>query len=143
LLYSLIWNARMLDQVKMLYAPNAVMTVPGNRKLEGHDELTRYVLGLLAAFPDCSINLDQVIHTGNNADGFLISARWTFQGTHLGSSVYGTPTDRRVRIIGISHLEVRDGIIQREQMLWDEFALLKQIHWQDKLEPPLLERHED
>ncbi len=135
LLYGLIWNARMLDQIKILYASNAEVTVPGNRKLEGHDDLTRYVLGLLAAFPDCSLNLDQVVHTGNETDGFLISARWTFQGTHLGSSAYGKPTVRRVRIIGISHLEVRDGIIQREQMVWDEFALLKQIHWQDKLEP--------
>jgi predicted ester cyclase len=143
LLYGLIWNARMLDQIKMLYAPNAEIIVPGNRKLEGHDDLTRYVLGLLAAFPDCSINLDQVIHTGNETDGFLISTRWTFQGTHLGSSAYGTPSGRRVRIIGISHLDVRDGQIQREQMVWDEFALLKQIHWQDKLEPILAERHED
>ena len=49
LLYGLIWNARMLDQIKTLYASNAVMIVPGNRKLEGHDDLTRYVLGWLAA----------------------------------------------------------------------------------------------
>jgi predicted ester cyclase len=135
LLYGLIWNARMLDQIKILYAPNAEMTVPGNRKLEGHDDLTRYMLGLLAAFPDGAINLDRVVHTGNEAAGFLISARWTFQGTHLGLSAYGKPMGRRVRFIGISHLEVRDGQIQREQMVWDEFALLKQIHWQDKLEP--------
>ncbi len=143
LLYSLIWNARMLDQIKILYAPSAEITVPGNRKLEGHDDLTRYVLGLLAAFPDCSINLDQVVHNGSKTDGFLISARWTFQGTHLGLSAYGTPTGRRVRIIGISHLEVRDGQIQRDQMVWDEFALLKQIHWQEKLESVLTVRHED
>jgi predicted ester cyclase len=142
LLYGLIWNARMLDQIKILYAPNAEVTVPGDRKLEGHDDLTRYVLGLLTAFPDGAINLDQVVHNGNT-NGFLVSARWTFQGTHLGSSAYGTPTGRRVRIIGISHLEVRDGIIQREQMVWDEFALLKQIHWQDKLEPIQTVRHED
>jgi predicted ester cyclase len=148
LLYSLIWNARMLDQIKTLYAPNAEIIVPGNRKLEGHDDLTRYVLGLLAAFPDGAINLDQVVHTGSEAGGFLISARWTFQGTHLGPSAYGTPSGRRVRIIGISHLDVRDGQIQREHMVWDEFALLKQIHWPDKLEPPVFklpgaERHED
>jgi predicted ester cyclase len=143
LLYGLIWNARMLDQIKILYASSAEIRVPGNRKLEGHDDLTRYVLGLLAAFPDCCINLDQIVHNGNESGGFLISARWTFQGTHLGSSAYGTPTGRRVRIIGISHLEVRDGTVQREQMVWDEFALLKQIHWQDKLEPDLTEHHED
>ncbi len=142
-LYGLVWNARMLDQIKFLYAPNAVVFVPGNRKLEGHDDLTRYVLGLLAAFPDCAINLDRVVHTGNRSDGFLISAHWTFQGTHLGPSAHGTPTGRRVRIIGISHLQVHDGQIRREQMVWDEFALLKQIHWTDKLEPSVLVRHED
>jgi predicted ester cyclase len=143
LLYGLIWNARMLDQIKVLYAPSAEIRVPGNRKLEGHDDLMRYVLGLLAAFPDCCINLDQLVHNGNESDGFLVSARWTFQGTHLGSSAYGAPTGRRVRIIGISHLEVRDGMVQREQMIWDEFVLLKQIHRQDKLEPSQTEHHED
>jgi predicted ester cyclase len=143
LLYGLVWNARMLDQIKVLYAPNATILVPGNRTLEGHDSLTRYVLGWLAAFPDGAINLDQVVQVGSEADGFLISARWTFQGTHLGSSAYGTPTGRRVRIIGISHLEVRDAQIQREHMVWDEFALLKQIHWQDRLEPSAAGHHED
>ncbi len=143
LLYGLIWNARMLDQIKVLYAPSAEIVVPGNRKFKGHDDLTRHVLGWLAAFPDCAINLDQVIHNGNESDGFLISARWTLQGTHLGSSAYGTPSGRRVRLIGISHFEVRDGQIQREHTVWDEFALLKQIHWQDKPEPIPTEYHEN
>ena len=153
LLYGLVWNARMLDQIRVLYAPNAAIFVPGNRRLEGHDDLTRHVLGMLAAFPDGAVNLDQVVHNPNKTDGFLISARWTFQGTHLGPSVYGTPSGRRVRIIGISHLEVRGGQIQSEHTVWDEFALLKQIHWIQKSEPltsstglfniGTTERHED
>jgi hypothetical protein len=31
--------------------------------------------------------------------------------------------------MGISHFEVHHGRIQREYMVYDGFALLKQIHW--------------
>jgi predicted ester cyclase len=129
LLYGLVWNARMLNYIRDYYAPDAVVWVPGNRRLEGQGDLTHYVLQMLAAFPDGAINLDHVAWVGSEAKGYKIAARWTFQGTHHGPSGYGPPTGRRVRVMGISHLEVKDGRIEREYMVWNEFALLKQIHW--------------
>lgn len=128
LLYGLVWNARMLNYLTDLYAPDAMVWAPGNRRLEGHSDLTVYVLGLLAAFPDGAMTLDQVIWNGNEAQEYKIAARWTFQGTHRGPGIYGPPSGRRIRIMGISHFEVRAGRIQREFMVWDEFALLKQLH---------------
>ncbi|MBF6595715.1 MAG: ester cyclase [Thermaceae bacterium] len=129
LLYSLVWNARMLNYLKDYYAPNTVVWVPGNRRLEGHLDLTAYVLGLLGAFPDGAMSLEHVAWVGSEAKGYKIAARWTFQGTHQGPSRYGPPTDKQVRVMGISHFEVHGGQIVREYMVWDEFALLKQIHW--------------
>jgi len=129
LIYSLVWNARMLGQLERLYAPDAVVWVPGNRRIKGPAELTAYVLGLLAAFPDGAMQLERVTWNGTEAEGYRVAARWTFQGTHRGPGRYGPPSGRRVRILGISHLEVRGGRIEREYMVWNEFALLKQIHW--------------
>lgn len=129
LLYGLVWNARMLNYLSEYYAPGAVVWVPGNRRLEGHGDLTAYVLGLLAAFPDGAMGVDHVAWIGSEAQGYKVAARWTFQGTHGGPGPYGPPTGRRVRVLGISHFEVRGGRIEREYMVWDEFALLKQVHW--------------
>ena len=131
LVYGLIWNARMLNHVARLYAPGALVWVPGNRRLAGHGDLIQYVLGLLAAFPDAVMGLDQVTWNGTEDAGYRVAARWTFQGTHTGSGPYGPPSRRRVRVLGISHFEVRGGLIVREYMVWNEFALLKQLHWPD------------
>ena len=127
LIYNLIWNARMLNYLSEYYAPGAVVWVPGNRRLEGHGDLTAYILHLLAAFPDGAMALQHVMWNGSEADGYKIAARWTFQGTHSGPGVYGAPTGQRVRVLGISHFEVQAGQITREYMVWNEFALLKQL----------------
>ena len=129
LIYSLIWNARMLNYLTRYYAPGAVVWVPGNRRLTGHGDLTAYILQLLAAFPDGAMQLEHVMWNGSEESGYKIAARWTFQGTHRGPGVYGAPTGKRVRILGISHFEVSGGQIQREYMVWNEFALLKQLCW--------------
>ncbi len=129
LLFGLIWNARMLNYIGEYYAEGATVCAPGNRRLSGHGDLTAYLLGLLAAFPDAAITVDHVNWVGADDAGFKVAARWTLQGTHTGAGVYGPPSGRRARVIGISHFEVQGGRIQREYMVWDEFALLKQIHW--------------
>ena len=49
------------------------------------------------------------------------------RGTHTGYGVYGEPTGNPIRIIGISHHVIRDGLIENEWTIFDEFALLKQI----------------
>ena len=131
LLFALVWNARMLNFIGEYYAQGAVVWVPGNRRLKGHGDLTAYVLQLLAAFSDGAMQLEHVDWLGSEAQGFNIAARWTFQGTHDGPGGYGAPTGKRVSVLGISHFEVRGGKIVREYMVWNEFALLKQLHWPD------------
>ncbi|UQN08318.1 ester cyclase [Deinococcus sp. QL22] len=129
LLYALVWNARMLNFLSEYYAPDAVIWVPGNRRLEGSGDLTAYILQLLAAFSDGAMQLEHVNWIGSEAEGYRVAARWTFQGTHDGPGGYGVPTGKRVRVLGISHFELQGGKIVREYMVWNEFALLKQLHW--------------
>ncbi len=128
-LYGEVWNARMLNRLRTYYAANAVVYASTNRRLDGLGDLTQYILMLLSAFPDGAIRPDHLCWIGSEAAGYKIAVRWTFQGTHLGPSAYGPPSGKRVVLMGISHLEAREGQIQREYMVWDEFALLKQIHW--------------
>jgi len=125
--YQLIWNARMLNQLTVCYAPQAVVWVPGNRRLEGPSELCAYILQLLAAFPDGAMQPQHAMWNGDETQGYTVAVRWTFQGTHTGPGVYGPPSGQRVRVLGISHFYVRNGQIEREYMVWNEFALLKQL----------------
>lgn len=127
-LYGLTWNARMLNTAADYYAPGAAIWVPGNRRLAGPDNLIHYVLQLLAAFPDGAMQLEHVTQMGTKTQGDQLAARWMFQGTHTGPGIYGPPTGKRVRLMGISHFQVRRGRIEREYMVWNEFALLKQLH---------------
>ncbi|MFC3833551.1 MULTISPECIES: ester cyclase [Deinococcus] len=119
-----VWNARRLDLVRTVYAPDAVVRVPGGR-LGGPDGVARHVLAWLAAFPDGAMHVDHVLAAPGPAA--TVAVRWTFQGTHTGDGRYGPPTGRRVRVPGISHLRVAAGRVQREDTVWNDFALLTQL----------------
>jgi predicted ester cyclase len=124
-----VWNARMLNRLHRYYVPDAVVFASSNRRLEGLGDYTHYILQMLAAFPDGAMNIDHVAWIGSQEKGYKIAVRWTFQGTHRGPSSYGAPSGKRVRLLGISHWEVKAAKVVREYLIFDEFALLKQIHW--------------
>ena len=74
---------------------------------------------------------------GNEIDGFLSSTRWSANGTHNGSGVYGPPTGLKVQIWGITQNEIKNGQITKEWMLFNEMDLMMQIaasnySWQNK-----------
>ena len=126
-LFQDIWNCRLLNRVKDFYTAAPVAFVSTARKLEGVSAYQHFVLTLLAAFPDAGVSVDHIcwIGTGQNAK---VAVRWTFQGTHTGPGWYGDPSGRPVKLLCISHLELEAGRIAREYTVYDEFALLKQIH---------------
>ncbi len=49
-------------------------------------------------------------------------------GTHTGPGIYGKPTGKQIRIMGMSHHLVENGKFVQEWTLFDEFALLKQLY---------------
>jgi predicted ester cyclase len=128
LLYGLVWNARMLNLIRDYYAPDAVIWVPGNRRLEGHADLSAYILGLLAAFPDGTMFVEDVCWLGDPQTDAALAVRWVFRGHHRGQGMYGAPTDHPVHVPGLSHFALASGLIVREQMVWDELELLKQVY---------------
>lgn len=124
-----VWNGRMVGRVASYYAPHLVASVPGHRTLHGLGSYQAHVLGLLAAFPDLALVIDHQCHLGDEARGYRVATRWFLAGTHDGPGPYGDPTGRPVTAWGISHHLLRGGRIEREWMIFDAFALIKQIHW--------------
>jgi len=53
--------------------------------------------------------------------------RWTLQGTHEGWGVFGNPTGRRITLMGLSHLYVRNETLVEDHTLYSEIALMKQL----------------
>lgn len=128
-----IWNWRLLNKIDQYYVPNYVCRTSTNRGLYGLGEFKAYILSLLAAFPDAKLGIDHICALGNEQDGYRTALRWTLQGTHEGPGVYGEPTGKRIRILGITHQVVQNGRFVKEWTAFDEFALLKQLYAPDNV----------
>jgi predicted ester cyclase len=125
--YHEIWDWRLLNKIDAYYAPDFVChTVPA-RKLNGLGPYKAHLLGLMAALPDAHLTIEHLYWMGNERQGYKVMVRWGLQGTHRGPGPYGAPTGQRVYLMGISHLRVKNARILEEWMIYDEFALLKQL----------------
>ncbi len=124
-----IWNRRLLGHIDRYYAPNVVCYTTGNRVLYGRGDYRYNLLALLAAFPDALVQIDHICSLPNGEESYRVATRWTLLGTHTGPGWYGAPTGKRVRLLGITHSEIRQNRIVREWLVYDEIALLKQLEW--------------
>lgn len=121
------WNRRDLSALDELYTPNIRFHGATGRELYGRGAVKGYVLGFLAVFPDLAFQVDDVYWMGNDRDGYSVSLRWTALGTHRGNGIYGQPTGRRVLIWGISQYHLRDGRVEEEWTVFNEFEVMQQV----------------
>lgn len=124
-----VWNCRMVGEIPHYYAPHLYSRVPGHRMIYGLGNYQAHVLSLLAMFPNLAFVVDHQCHIGDEKNGYRVATRWFMNGTHDGPGPLGEPTGKPVTVWGISHHEIRNGKIEREWMVYDVFAMLKQIYW--------------
>ena len=122
-----IWNRRSLRDVTRAYDQSLVCRASTGRVLYGRGEYQSFILSFLAMFPDLMMQIDDIYWMGNDDDGYLASVRWSLVGTHRGNGIYGAPSGRRVNMWGITQQEIKAGRIQKEWMLFNEFAAMQQI----------------
>ena len=121
-----IWNGdgSVLDES---YAADLPFEGTTDRKFSGRDAYRAHVGELRAAFPDMKHQVDEVYWMGNDADGYLISTRWSADATHSGGTLYRDPTGQKCQIWGITQQRVKDGVVQQEWQLFNELDLMIQI----------------
>ncbi len=129
--YHEIWNWRRLDRIPSLYSEDYLGHTVSGRDFDDLDEYTEFVLSMLGMFPDAKMTIDHLYWNADEAETYRVAVRWSLVGTHNGPGVYGEPTGRRVHIMGISHHQVREGRFVEEWSVFDEIALLKQLHTPD------------
>lgn len=122
-----IWNWRLLNVVDTAFAPSYSGQFPSGRSLYGRGDYQAFVLAMLAAFPDAALTVDHFCALADGPDAYRTATRWTLQGSHLGPGVYGAPTGKRIRLMGMSHHLLHAGRIVREWTVFDEFALMKRL----------------
>ncbi|HLI59010.1 MAG TPA: ester cyclase [Solirubrobacteraceae bacterium] len=125
--YHNLYNLRDLSAVDRLYSAGTRWHGPSDREGHGRQAPKAMARNLLATFPDLGVAVDEVYWMGSAGEGYAASVRWTGAGTHLGHSLYGEPTGRRVHLWGISQLYLRDGEVVEEYGLFNEFDVLAQL----------------
>jgi predicted ester cyclase len=127
-----IWNWRALQKVDDYFAQNHWAYVPANQVVQGLGDYKAYIVSLLAAFSDLTLHVDHLNWVQEDNGRYRVAIRWTMQGTHDGPGWYGPPTGKRIRILGISHQHIENEKIVREWLVYDAFALLKQLFRPDE-----------
>jgi predicted ester cyclase len=74
------------------------------------------------AFADMQHTMDEVI-----AEGDAVVARWTVHSTHRGEFQGNAPTNKPVRMSGITVHHISNGRIAETWLVFDTMALLQQL----------------
>ncbi len=123
-----IWNWRLLNKLRDYFGEAFTCESVSGRRLYGLNQYRSYILSLMSPLPDLAVTMDHFCALQEREHRYRTATRWTLVGSHTGPGIYGEPTGKRVRIMGMTHNLIQDGKFIQEWTIFDEFALLKQIY---------------
>ena len=115
---------RDLDGAAACWAPDGVDHIVGQADAHGPDGVRAYFGELFGAVPDFALRVETTIAEGDRA-----AVRWNATGTFAGDASYQgiAPTGGPITISGLDLLEVRDGLIVRNDGFPDGMGFARQI----------------
>jgi predicted ester cyclase len=120
-----IWEAGRVDLIDQYYAPDTVVySLDG--MVHGARQMIDGTRSMLNGFPDRLLLGDDVICSGDARRGYS-SHRVLSPMTNTGPSAFGPATGRSVRIMNMADCVIEDGVITREWLARDNFALVTQL----------------
>lgn len=125
--WQTIWETKTPAAIREYYAPGAAVFTPGGAALNGHDDIDRFVISYLAAFPDAALVVDHLIVNRDAGQPVRIALRWSITATHSGWGRFGEPGGAPIYIMGITHAHIVNGKIAMEWIQIDEVTIWKQI----------------
>lgn len=106
-----------------VFAADCVIHINGSPERNlGVAGFKQMIAGLLAAFPDLRIEIEDQIVAGDK-----VATRWVAQGTN--SAPFGSvpATGRRVRVDGLVLDRVVDGRVVERWEQWDQAGMMQQL----------------
>lgn len=118
-----IWSKGKLDLADELLTPDFVGHPIGLREpFKGPEGAKEFIGSLREGFPDASFAIEEMI-----AEGDVVATRWVMTGTHDGEFMGIDPTERRVRIDGMTFLRFEQGKVVEGRTLQDAVGLLRAL----------------
>ncbi|PLR27402.1 polyketide cyclase [Pantoea endophytica] len=125
--YLSMWAGGNSGVVPGVYHPAATLHGPGHSSFTGELEIGSFLSGYRASFADSETQLHHLVVRRDANEPVRISLRWSLLSWHDGYGKFGPPSRKPVCISGISHLELRDGVIMREYLGIDELSIWLQL----------------
>ncbi len=122
-----IWNDKNLQVMTESYDRALRFEGPAGHLCYGRFRTGNLLTGILSSIPDGRFEPHHVIVRQEPEKATRIALRWSYCGTHSGQGRYGFPTHTPLALLGISHFELRDGLIVNEWMGLDETSIYAQI----------------
>ena len=123
-----VWNKGNMSVCDELLSPKVKTRDPFFGDVDGLDAVKRQIQAFRTAFPDFHVSIDDI-----GAIGDKIYIRWTASGTHKGSLMGMTPTNRKATQSGISMNRIENGKFAEVVYAWDVYKMMEQLG----LLPPL------
>lgn len=121
-----IWEERGVELIHEYYAADCVVWGLDGIT-HGAAEVVDATRKTLEAFPDRRLLGEQVIWSGDRADGYYSSHRLLSTATNQGPTVYGPATGARIQMRNIADCVVENGVVTREWLVRDNMLLVRQL----------------
>ena len=89
---------------------------------EGKAGVREFLTRIFTAIPDLTFTVQFKIARGDN-----VSEQWTISGTHLGTFMGVPATGRKIEILALSMVTLREGKFLRDEFYWDTGAVMRQM----------------
>lgn len=109
-------------------SPAVELRWPSNRSGFGRGFWIGCLTQVGAALHDLAWRLEHVAARPLPAGDIAVALRWSLAGTHRGSGIWGPASGRDIYILAVSHYRLRGGLIVEDATVFDELAILRQIH---------------
>lgn len=121
-----IWEDRGIATLHEYYDKDIFLRMPMGA-YRGNAGVIAKTMATLVEFPDRELLGEDVIWSGNEDDGMLSSHRLYCTGTHLGESIFGPATGRKVHFRAIADCYAINNTITDEWLVRDYGGIAKQL----------------
>ena len=121
--YEEVWNRGRLDVTAEIFADDYLRhDLRPSQAQPGAAGMAKIAADFRLAFPDLSFREDLIL-----AEGDLVAARWTAEGTHTGSWGMVEPTGKRAKFSGVNIFRLRNGKVVEIWNHRDDLGLMQQL----------------